>query len=131
MKRFIFTAFPMCGSAFPKARAGVCVSGRLLDTPRWHSTIATATLANLRATDKQGFGPASASFATMVGKVSAAAWPGVIRAVVLEGSPCLLHGLRQVGKVPQLAAAGRAHARSQRGGWGLAVAAVWQSQPKR
>ena len=40
----------------------------LLKSERWHSTIATATLANLRATDRNGFGPDSGGFAGMVGK---------------------------------------------------------------
>jgi hypothetical protein len=55
---------------------GAVATAGLLGTPRWHSTIATATLANLRATDQQGFGPASAGFSSMVGTVR---WPAGAR----------------------------------------------------
>ena len=46
---------------------GAIVTAGVLKTPRWHTTITTATLANLRQTAENGFGPSSGPFAGMVG----------------------------------------------------------------
>ena len=46
---------------------GAIVTAGVLKTPRWHTTIATATLANLRQTAENGFGPSSGPFTGMVG----------------------------------------------------------------
>lgn len=45
---------------------GAVATAGLLKTERWHSTIATAVLGNLRNTPKSGFSPSSAGFASMV-----------------------------------------------------------------
>ena len=46
---------------------GAMATAGLLGSDRWHSTIATAVLGNLRATSRNGFGPSSADFKDMVG----------------------------------------------------------------
>ena len=46
---------------------GAIATAGLLKQQRWHSTITTATLGNLRASSKNGFGPSSAGFSTLVG----------------------------------------------------------------
>ena len=46
---------------------GAIATAGLLKQERWHSTITTATLANLRAASKNGFGPSSGGFSTLVG----------------------------------------------------------------
>jgi hypothetical protein len=45
---------------------GAVATAGLLKSERWHSTIATAVLGNLRQTPRSGFAPASAPFAGMV-----------------------------------------------------------------
>jgi hypothetical protein len=45
---------------------GAVATAGLLKSERWHSTIATAVLGNLRATSKSGFAPGSAPFSSMV-----------------------------------------------------------------
>ena len=45
---------------------GAVATAGLLQTPRWHTTIATGVLGNLRQTTVNGFGPASERFATIV-----------------------------------------------------------------
>ena len=47
--------------------AAIATAG-LLRSDRWHSTIATSVLGNLRMTSRSGFGPSSKDFKDMVGK---------------------------------------------------------------
>ena len=51
-----------------RAILAAMATASLSKTERWHSTIATAVLGNLRATSRAGFGPSSATFASLTTK---------------------------------------------------------------
>lgn len=64
---------------------GAIVTAGALKSPRWHTTLATASLANLRVTPRDGFGPSSSGLAALVGgAVGTDSWRDVYDS---EGTP--------------------------------------------